>query len=873
MPQAERLIKPERDLHRLLLGVEVPSRYVGGEFGAVVKHDRSLYRVGLSFPDLYEIGMSNTAIKLLYGMLNRLEGVACERVFAPAPDFEEALRVAEIPLYTLETGTPLHQLPLIALSVGYELLATNVLTLLNSGGVPLRRLDRGEADAIVIAGGPGITNPLPLSQFIDAVFVGEAESALPSVVQTMAEAQRNGASRMDCIRILDDHPSFWTPRSGRVRRAVWSGFGNEAVSVRADSAIPPAYGAGFPVPSMPVVQDHGVVEIMRGCPQGCRFCHAGVYYRPFRMRSIDTIVEHVDWLVHTLGYREISLSSLSSGDYGDLVALMRTLQSRYAQHGISFQLPSLRVSSLTLPLFEELSRGKRTGLTFAVEAGDTTLQASMNKMVPVTQTIALAREAIHRGWSHAKLYFMVGLPFTTVDAEIEAIAAYVRELRRGAKMEYVVNVGIFVPKPHTPFQWHAQVDADEAQQALSRLRELLPRGTKLRGARGDQSWLEGILSRGDERVGDVVLDAWRRGARMDAWGELYSHERWQTAATNVTGATIGLGPFSLEEPLPWDDVHVGVSRHHLRREYERARAGELTEHCAPECADQCGVCNRTVNVRTLNEKPSTYKPAAAPSTTVAHSKDQNGGGRTHQLVVVFSRRGRVAYLSHLALVRTFERIWHRLAVPLVLTEGYHPKPKMSFSQPLPLGVESDAELIIVNVQKSIQIENVYHNFLSVVPAGIGIVGAGLLYHEPGAPRIPTPMQAYGGSEYVIRPITPGWDETAREFAAAALTPHGIALDCGDRDARYAGDAEGGRVTEDQVARFVLTKDQPGLGRLLKNGNVRDVVRIRRTRQFVSESIGESMMDSVNEKARASVVSIGDFYRMRDECTAWHGASE
>jgi radical SAM superfamily enzyme YgiQ (UPF0313 family) len=785
----------------------------------------------LSFPDLYEVGMSNTAVKLLYGMLNAMSGVACERVFVPAPDFENALKDAGIPLYTLETGMLVRDTHLLAISYGYELLATNVLTLLKSSGISVFRNERAETDPVVIMGGPGATNPRPMSPFVDGIFCGEAEAALPELVEQMERARSAGASRTDYLMILRDSPHVWThDRARPARRAIWEGFGRGAspAHVPKVDGIPAAFGAGFPVPHIPVVQDHGPIEIMRGCPQGCRFCHAGVYYRPYRMKPISEIVTELEWLVERQGYRDITFSSLSSGDYGELVPLLNRVNEIYLGRGVSFQLPSLRINSVTLPIFEQLSRGRRSGLTFAVEAARTEDQRAMNKMVPVERTIEIAREAFLRGWKQAKLYFMIGLPLEDSEGEARAIVDYVRQLRRAVKMEFVVNVGTFVPKPHTPFQWEAQLSPDAAKERIAEIRGNLPKGTRLRAADPWMSWLEGVLSRGSEQTGYAIARAHELGARLDAWGEYLRRDIWEVAFDEMPEATSGANAFSHEDSLPWDGIDLGVSEPVLLRERQRASESVITEQCSPECGQPCGVCNKRIRADgVVGPRPEDQDSSSTEEgdrqaegtlrATREESRAQQMHGNQYYLVVRYRKCGPAAFIPHLGLVSTFERAWQRLGIPLALTEGFHPKARMSFGQPLPLGVESDDELMVVSVQKMIHLENDYLTYSAVMPAGLEIISAVSVCHVPQTPKLAAPMQRYGGSIYSAETVAgqDAGDKSAEILSGVITGTPGATLD---------------HACENS-ARFTLGADSPGLGRIIKDNDLRGLIRFRRIRML------------------------------------------
>ncbi len=821
-------IRPHQDLFRILNEVELPARYTGGEFGTVQKSlSEAPFRVAVSFPDLYEIGMSNTAVKLLYGMLNAIPDVACERVFVPAPDFEQALLATEYPLYTLETGTPVGETHLLAVSYAYELLATNVLTLLTSSHIPVFRTDRRESDPVVILGGPGATNPLPMSPFVDGVFCGEAEAALPELVTRMKDVVGAGGTRSDVLPLLEESAYVWTPDgSSASGRAIWVGFGQgkPPAFVPEVPGVPATFGVGFPVPNLPVVQDHGPIEIMRGCPQGCRFCHAGVFYRPYRMKPVSEIMSELEWLVTHQGYRDITLSSLSSGDYSELISLLNQVYTAYRGRGINFQLPSLRVNSLTLPIFEQLSQGKRSGLTFAVEAAHSDDQRAINKLVPVERTIEIAREAYSRGWKHAKLYFMIGLPVEHSEREAASIVDYVRELRRAVKMEFVVNVGTFVPKPHTPFQWHAQLSPVVAQEKISEIRRGLPKGVRLRAHDPWMSWLEGVLTRGDKETGIAIARAHDLGARLDAWSEHVRRDVWESVLTEHPAAARGVGAFSREDTLPWEGINLGVTAATLRKERRRAEQSVTTEQCRGDCDEPCGVCNRTVEVADLSGTSGAatgVRPVANP----AH----HGTNDRYYLVVRYRKEGPAAFIPHLGVVRTFERIWQRLRLPLALTEGYHPKARMSFGQPLPLGADSDDEIVVVSVQKPIHLDTTSLKRRAVEPEGIEIQDAVMLRHVMQSPKIPAPMQRYGGSIFIAHGMAAAQGGAAGGHDVAGFTEV-LASTPGAR----VIDVSGGAV------QFYLDAEAPGLGRIIKDNDLRGCLRFRRNRLLGQD--GESLFE-------------------------------
>ncbi|MBE3064608.1 MAG: radical SAM protein, partial [Spirochaetes bacterium] len=523
-----RPVDPVRDLRGALGRVQKPGRYVGGEFGAIVKPEPGL-TVAISYPDLYEIGMSNAAVKVIYGLLNRLEGVSCERVFAPAPDFEAELRTGAIPLYSLETGRPLADFDILGFSLGYELTLTNLLAILETGGVTLEAEGRGEKEPIVIAGGPAVTNPAPYGPFVDCLFIGEAEGWIEPVFGELARMRARGSRRSDMLEFLRRDPCIWhAGKREPVRRALWRGFPHAASDSR------------YPVPSLRVVQDHGTVEIMRGCPNSCRFCHAAAYYRPCRQKSSAAIHEETRALVQEAGYRQITLSSLSSGDYRGIHGLVSEMNALYAPLKVSFSLPSLRVDSLGLQILAEISEVRKSGLTFAVETAKPEWQAAVRKTAGLEKVIGIMREAKSQGWRAAKFYFMVGLPASFAEEESSSIVEYLRAVRAATGMSLNVNVASFIPKPHTLYEREAQLAEEEA---LARILAVV-KGLKLDGFKVGYhapilSLLEGVVSRGDRRAGMLSLEAYRRGARLDAWEEYFRPEIWKAVIADAGWDVMG----------------------------------------------------------------------------------------------------------------------------------------------------------------------------------------------------------------------------------------------------------------------------------------------------------------------------------------------
>lgn len=597
-------------LEPLLCRIERPARYIDREWGARHASDAE-YRAVLLYPDTYEIGQANQAIGILYGLLNGLKGVAAERAYLPWIDLIDLMRESDVPLFSLESCAPVSSFDLLGITLPYELTYTNVLEALDLAGLPLRSADRTEAHPLVIGGGPCVYNPEPVAPFFDAILIGEGEDAVAEIVATHRAAKAAGLARSEVLVRLAAVPGVYVPSlyeehhdaAGRFAGVTAVDGAPAQVTKRAVADLGSRPTVACPVvPFMDVVHDRHTVEILRGCTRGCRFCQAGMVYRPVRERTADDIVRDAVAGLTCTGYDEVSLTSLSSADHSQIEEVLRRLARRTAGTGISVSLPSLRVDSFSVELARLISAGKKSGLTFAPEAGTQRLRDVINKNVAEAELLDTVRHAFESGWRRVKLYFMIGLP-TETDEDVAGIGALVSKVLAEAKgatppqqrgaVRLSVSVSTFVPKTNTPFQWEPQLTFDEVKRRQTLLRNSMPRkGVDLHWHDADVSFLEGVVARGGREVAGVVEHAWRNGARFDAWTERFRLQTWLDAfeAMEVDPASIANRERSDDEPLPWEHISSGVSKRYLLAEKTAAYRGETTPDCSFESCTGCDAC-------------------------------------------------------------------------------------------------------------------------------------------------------------------------------------------------------------------------------------------------------------------------------------------
>jgi radical SAM family uncharacterized protein/radical SAM-linked protein len=767
--------------------VEKPARYVGGEFNTIVKEWSDVdCRMALCFPDLYDIGMSHLGTKILYSVINKSDDLCVERVFCPWLDMEAQLRLHNEPLRSLETHRPLRDFDVVGFSLQYELTFTNILTMLDLGGVPLHTHERTLDDPFVIAGGPVATHPEPMAPFLDIIMVGDGEERLPRLMRHIAEMKQEGTlSRTEMLIEIAKEGGVYCPELYTRSTCERSGFlvvdgpkyeGVPEIVERAflDDISRYKFPDDSPVAVAEAIFDRMSIEIARGCTEGCRFCQAGMIYRPVRERDPEEVIDTVMSALDKSGYNEAAITSLSTADYSCISPLVKKLMARLRPKKVGLGISSLRAYGLEEDLLDEIESVKATGLTFAPEAGTQRMRDVINKNITEDDIYATCHRVFARNWNKCKLYFIIGLP-TEEDEDVIGIAKMGRQAVEIGKLyknkvNVVVSVSSHVPKPHTPFQWCAQDSREQLAEKQDMLHNLSRKwGFKFRHHEIRVSYIEGIIARGDIRAGELLLDVWKRGARFDGWDEHLAWNEWQEAieaweTKHDFSRQMFLGTIPLDARLPWDHIDVGLDEGFLEKEYQKALKSRLSPPCGKPLGAKihhtnledahaeskklvCYHCGIACDLGQMKQERLTFldklgaetrpeKREGPSSHETAMSRMKQGKtphdfqqGERHRYRIQFTKLAPIHMQSHHDLLRIVPRILRRAKLPIYHSEGFNPRPMLTFGPALSLGVQSLAEYVDISLTEAKTKEEILEALRSQTPDGLYVTGVRVIGHQ------------------------------------------------------------------------------------------------------------------------------------------------
>jgi radical SAM family uncharacterized protein len=709
---------PLSALEKMLKSVNKPGRYIGNEINMIRKDPQARNRTffALVYPDLYDLGMANLSLKILYEILNRIEDVAAERAFLPDADMEREMRKRSIPLFTLENRVFLKDCAFIGFTIQSELTATNILHTLHLSGIPLLARHRKEHDPIVVGGGPALFNPEPYADFFDFFLLGDAEEVLPEVVAKrkdypLKQAYLRAISSFPGIYV----PAHWGAASGERKRFLLdqSRDAVQPATVKDLNRIP--FPVKQTVPLINIPQNRAILEVARGCLNNCRFCQAGYFYRPLRERSPENVIDTAVAIIKSTGYQQMSLLSLSISNYDRLFEMLPKLNKALKQEKVNISLPSLRIDAFDPEILSSFKDIKKTGLTFALESMSPSVRAFLNKELDYPAFLEIIRKVVERKWRSMKIYLMYGFPFEHELEEtirgMNEFSSYVRELN--PRVDITFHLTPFIPKPGTPLQWVKPIAPEKAKEFLGTIkRSVRFKNVSIKWHSIEMAHLETVMTRADRDFSSVLLIAWKQGARFDSWDDKFRYDIWKPLLESYAGRH----PLNEDAVLPWDHIDFGFKKGFFKREYEKALSSIPTESCKDKGCYGCAVCgNRKAQNIIHRKQEAPEKPSPESSAAPDHALP------FHVLEIFFTKLGLVKYLSHLDVIHIMEKALNISGLEIRRSFGFNPHKKVSFQAPLSLGFESECEVMAVQVMEIPDLENLKRRFNAWLPEGLKVI--------------------------------------------------------------------------------------------------------------------------------------------------------